>query len=90
MTLDKNQRPLEPGIHTDLHGRMTYAGYLHLERLLSAQQPLSDPPQAASALATASASIPTRTRRNLDSHPMIFMFGPCVLLHKSLHGDAVA
>ena len=32
MTLDKNQRPLEPGIHTDLHGRMTYAGYLHLER----------------------------------------------------------
>ena len=44
MTLDKNQRPLEPGIHTDLQGRMTYAGYLHLERLLSAQQPLSDPP----------------------------------------------
>ena len=44
MTLDKNQRPLEPGIHTDLQGRMTYAGYLHLDRLLSAQQPLSDPP----------------------------------------------
>ena len=44
MTLDKNQRPLEPGIHTDLEGRMTYAGYLHLERLLSAQQPLSQPP----------------------------------------------
>ena len=44
MTLDKNQRPLEPGIHTDLQGRMTYAGYLHLERLLSAQQPLSSPP----------------------------------------------
>ena len=44
MTLDKNQRPLEPGILTDLEGRMTYAGYLHLDRLLSAQQPLSDPP----------------------------------------------
>jgi tryptophan 2,3-dioxygenase len=44
MTLDKNQRPLEPGIHTDLQGRMPYAGYLHLDRLLSAQQPLSDPP----------------------------------------------
>ncbi|KAF1686689.1 tryptophan 2,3-dioxygenase [Pseudoxanthomonas broegbernensis] len=44
MTLDQNQRPLEPGIHTDLQGRMTYAGYLHLDRLLSAQQPLSQPP----------------------------------------------
>ncbi len=44
MTLDKNQRPLEPGIHTDLQGRMTYAGYLQLERLLSAQLPVSDPP----------------------------------------------
>ena len=44
MTLDKNQRPLEPGIHTDLQGRITYAGYLQLERLLSAQQPVSDPP----------------------------------------------
>ena len=44
MSLDKNQRPLEPGIHTDLQGRMTYAGYLQLEQLLSAQRPLSDPP----------------------------------------------
>ena len=44
MTLDKNQRSLEPGIHTDLQGRMTYAGYLHLDRLLSAQKPVSDPP----------------------------------------------
>ena len=44
MTVDNNQRPLEAGIHTDLHGRMTYAGYLQLERLLSAQQPVSDPP----------------------------------------------
>jgi tryptophan 2,3-dioxygenase len=44
MTIDKNERPLEAGIHTDLEGRMTYAGYLHLDRLLSAQEPLSTPP----------------------------------------------
>jgi tryptophan 2,3-dioxygenase len=44
MPVDENQRPLEAGIHTDLAGRMTYAGYLQLDRLLSAQQPLSDPP----------------------------------------------
>ena len=39
-----NQRDLEAGIHTDLEGRMTYGGYLRLDRLLSAQVPLSDPP----------------------------------------------
>ena len=44
MTIDKNERPLEAGIHTDLEGRMTYAGYLRLDRLLSAQEPLSTPP----------------------------------------------
>ena len=44
MAIDDNQRPLEADIHTDLAGRMTYAGYLHLDRLLSAQQPLSQPP----------------------------------------------
>ena len=44
MTVDKNERELETGIHTDLSGRLTYAGYLHLDRLLSAQQRLSDPP----------------------------------------------
>lgn len=44
MSLDNNQRPLEAGIHTDLQGRLTYGGYLQLERLLSAQQPVSDPP----------------------------------------------
>ncbi|MFN0131139.1 MAG: tryptophan 2,3-dioxygenase [Phycisphaerales bacterium] len=37
-------RELEPGIRTDLADRMTYAGYLDLERLLSAQHPLSSPP----------------------------------------------
>jgi tryptophan 2,3-dioxygenase len=44
MSVDNNERPLEAGIHTDLAGRMTYAGYLRLDRLLSAQELLSDPP----------------------------------------------
>ncbi|WP_101925599.1 MULTISPECIES: tryptophan 2,3-dioxygenase [Luteimonas] len=44
MTIDRNQRPLEAGIHRDLSGRVTYAGYLRLDLLLAAQQPLSDPP----------------------------------------------
>lgn len=35
------QEPLEPGIVTDFHDRLSYAGYLHLDRLLSAQQPRS-------------------------------------------------
>jgi tryptophan 2,3-dioxygenase len=34
-------RELEPGIVTDLGGRLTYAGYLQLDRLLSAQAPLT-------------------------------------------------
>jgi tryptophan 2,3-dioxygenase len=33
--------PLEPGIVTDLTNRLTYAGYLRLDQLLSAQQPLT-------------------------------------------------
>ena len=44
MTSENNQRDLEAGIHTDLHGRLTYAGYLRLDQLLIAQQPLSSPP----------------------------------------------
>ncbi|MDQ6620317.1 MAG: tryptophan 2,3-dioxygenase family protein [Pseudomonadota bacterium] len=32
---------LEPGIVTDLADRLTYSGYLRLDRLLSAQEPLS-------------------------------------------------
>jgi tryptophan 2,3-dioxygenase len=32
---------LEPGIVTDLKDRLTYGGYLHLDRLLAAQEPLS-------------------------------------------------
>lgn len=45
MSIDKNERPLESGVHTELAGRLTYGGYLQLDTLLSAQKPLSDPPQ---------------------------------------------
>ena len=34
-------RDLEPGIVTDLTNRLSYAGYLRLDKILSAQQPLS-------------------------------------------------
>ena len=44
MGIENNERALEAGIHTDLDGRMTYGGYLQLDRLLSAQLPLSQPP----------------------------------------------
>ncbi len=44
MNIKQNERALEDGIHTDLSGRMTYGGYLQLDRLLSAQSPLSEPP----------------------------------------------
>ena len=39
--MGENQRDLESGIETDLNGKMTYGGYLHLGTLLSAQRPLS-------------------------------------------------
>jgi tryptophan 2,3-dioxygenase len=41
---EDHRRPLEPGVHRDLTGRLTYAGYLHLDRLLGAQEPRSRPP----------------------------------------------
>jgi tryptophan 2,3-dioxygenase len=43
MSSDTNPktRTLEPGIVTDLRDRLTYGGYLRLDRLLSAQEPLS-------------------------------------------------
>jgi tryptophan 2,3-dioxygenase len=44
MPRHRHHRPLEPGVHRDLAGRLTYAGYLHLDRLLGAQELLSDPP----------------------------------------------
>lgn len=40
---DTNRRELEAGIQRDLSGRMTYASYLRLDTLLSAQRPVSDP-----------------------------------------------
>ena len=43
MTDDSNKRDLEAGIILDMRDRLTYAGYLHLDQLLSAQQPLSSP-----------------------------------------------
>jgi len=44
MTNSDNKRALESGIHLDLHNRLTYSGYLQLDQLLSAQNPLSSPP----------------------------------------------
>ena len=43
MSAEDNRRELEAGIETDLRDRLSYGGYLHLEQLLSAQQPLSQP-----------------------------------------------
>ncbi len=40
----ENIRPLEKGIELDLADRTTYGGYLRLDKGLSAQKPLSDPP----------------------------------------------
>ena len=39
----ENLRAVEEGVTRDLRGRLTYAGYLELERLLSAQHPRSRP-----------------------------------------------
>ena len=44
MTANENRRALEQGIEVDLRDRLTYGGYLQLDQLLSAQQPLSQPP----------------------------------------------
>jgi len=44
MEIEHGVRPLEPTVRTDLSGDLDYAGYLHLDTLLSAQHPLSDPP----------------------------------------------
>lgn len=42
---DQSGRDIEDGIETDFSQAMSYGDYLHLDQLLSAQQPLSDPPQ---------------------------------------------
>ena len=39
-----SERELESGIPLDLTGTMTYGGYLRLDQILKAQQPLSQPP----------------------------------------------
>lgn len=39
-----NRRELDQGLELDLGGKLTYGGYLHLDALLGAQKPLSDPP----------------------------------------------
>lgn len=38
-----NRREVEAGVERDLRGRLTYASYLHLDKLLDAQHPLSEP-----------------------------------------------
>ena len=43
MPENPNQRPLEASITTDFKDRMSYAGYLCLDKVLSAQKPLSNP-----------------------------------------------
>lgn len=43
MNAADNERTLEEGIVTDLRDRMSYGGYLDLDRLLSAQHPVSSP-----------------------------------------------
>jgi tryptophan 2,3-dioxygenase len=40
---NSNQRPIEAGVVTDLSERLSYGGYLRLDLLLSAQQPISRP-----------------------------------------------
>jgi tryptophan 2,3-dioxygenase len=42
MTQPENT-PRDPGMYTDLKNKLDYSGYLHLEEVLSAQQPLSRP-----------------------------------------------
>jgi len=44
MSEPSNQRPLEASITTDFKERMSYSGYLCLDRVLGAQKPLSNPP----------------------------------------------
>jgi tryptophan 2,3-dioxygenase len=41
----RSKRDLEGGIRRDFRRKLSYGDYLHLDLLLSAQQPLSDPPQ---------------------------------------------
>src|SRR5690625_3766492 len=40
--MSDNYRAIEEGVETDLREQMTYGSYLHLERLLDAQHPVSE------------------------------------------------
>jgi tryptophan 2,3-dioxygenase len=42
--MPEQQRALEPGIETQLEGKLNYGDYLRLDLILSAQQPRSTPP----------------------------------------------
>jgi len=42
VSIENGERPLEEGVATDFSQTMSYAGYLALDRLLSAQHPVSD------------------------------------------------
>jgi tryptophan 2,3-dioxygenase len=44
MASPHHERPLEQEVRRNLKGHLTYAAYLQLDRLLSAQHPLSSPP----------------------------------------------
>lgn len=41
--MNTNSRPLEDGIHRDLEQKLTYSSYLRLDKVLTAQTPLSQP-----------------------------------------------
>jgi tryptophan 2,3-dioxygenase len=43
LSSEENRRAVEEGVTRDLRGRLTYAGYLALDKLLDAQHPLSEP-----------------------------------------------
>lgn len=45
MSPDRDRREIEESITTDFSNQMSYGDYLRLDTLLSAQRPLSDPPQ---------------------------------------------
>ena len=45
MTDPDNSRPVEAGVRRDFRQAMSYGDYLRLDLVLSAQQPLSDPPR---------------------------------------------
>src|SRR3954454_14119884 len=44
MATTGNRRDVEPGVHTDLRGAMSYKSSLRLDELLAAQHPASNPP----------------------------------------------